>query len=201
MNYLALDLSKSSTGWCWWDGKAARPVFGHWVLGSEYTTNGAVFAKLHANMVDHYSIMPFDGVFMEEAINPGQLQGATTIQTIRLAAGLGAHVESFVHAYPCLWLHEVNVSNWRSDFIGKFENDAAKAAARRARKAGNTRASARDTLKQLTIERCRQLGMAPRKNDEADAIGILTYGLLTRNVTPPWLRDEVLRAPVGSAAA
>lgn len=201
MTYLSLDLSKSSTGWCWWDGEAARPVYGHWVLGSEFSSPGQVFAKLHRHMAEHYALMPFEGVFVEPPINPAQLQGHTTIQTIRLAIGLAAHVESFVHAYPCRWLHECNVDSWRPDFIGRVEDAAAKAAARRAKNAGDARASARDTLKELTMARCRQLGFTPRKNDEADAIGIMTYGLLVRNITPPWLNDEVLRAPVGSAAA
>ena len=46
------------------------------------------------------------------------------------------------------------------------------------------------------IERCRQFGFTPRKNDEADAIGILTYAILLNGVTPPWLADETLRAPL-----
>lgn len=201
MGYLALDLSKTATGWALWAPEWDVPRYGHWVLGSEYTSRGGVFGKLHRNLADLYAVCPFEGVFVEEPINPSQLQGYTTIQTLRLAIGLSAHVESFVEAYPCRWLQEVNISNWRRDFIGQVENDAAKSAARRARKAGDGRASARGTLKDLTMARCRQLGFSPRKDDEADAIGILTYGLLTRSVTPPWLSDEVLRAPVGSAAA
>lgn len=200
MKALSLDLSKSSTGWAWWNGSPESTArFGSWTLGSDYTTNGQTFAKLQSCMVDLFEVMPFEWIFVEPPIVPAQLQGNTTIHTIRLATGLMAHVESFAHAYRPVGVRgilEVNVESWRPDFIGKIENAEAKAEARRAKKAGNARASARDTLKALTMARCRQLGFAPRKNDEADAIGILTYGLLAKSVTPPWIANETLRQPV-----
>lgn len=202
MSYLALDLSKTSTGWAHWDGVRDRPDFASWRLGSEYTTEGGVFAKLHEEMAALHSLMPFETLFLEPPINPAQLQGHTTINTIRLAIGLASHAHSFAHAYRShvRAVHEINVESWRPDFIGKIHSDAARAVARRAKKAGDSRASARDTLKALTIERCRQLGLSPRTNDEADAIGILTYGILSRGVTPPWIADEVLRQPLQVSA-
>lgn len=194
MSYLALDLSKSSTGWCWWDGESARPQFGHWTLGSEVTTDGQVFQKLHLCLAEHWQVMPFrDRIYIEEPINPGQLTGKTTIQTIRLAIGLATHVQSFAKAYGLRPPHEINVTRWRADFIGKIDNDAAMAEARRQKQAGKKSASARPTLKALTMARCHQLGLKPRKDDEADAIGILTYAMLGKGITPPWLADEVLR--------
>lgn len=202
MKILALDLSKSNTGWALWDGKSDKPRFGSWVLGSEYTTNGGVFAKLAQNLTDLHGLMPFEGIVMETPIVPSQLQGSTTIHVIRLAGGLAAMVQYFSHVYrghnsdPIRFIDEVNVESWRPAFIGRIEDAQAKAEARRAKKAGDKRASARDTLKALTIARCRQLGLTPRSNDEADAIGILTYGILARGKTPPWLADEVLREPV-----
>lgn len=192
--YLALDLSKTSTGWAAWSDGWDKPRYGHWVLGSEYTSRGGVFAKLHQNMADlHQALCRFEFLFVEEPISPAQLQGGTTINTLRLASGLAAHAESFAHAMGIRRIQEFNVSSWRPAFIGRIDDAAAKAEARRAKKAGDTRASARDALKALTMARCRQLGMTPRKNDEADAIGILTHGLLVSGITPPWLADEVLK--------
>lgn len=206
LKYLALDLSKTGTGWAYWDGQSQAPQFGRWVLGSEYTTNGGVFAKLAGNLAEHHQVMPFEQVFVEPPIVPSQLQGNTTIHVIRLATGLAATVEYFCHQYrehdryPTRLPQEMNVESWRPDFIGKIANAEAKAKARREKKAGNTRASARDTLKALTIARCKQLNLHPRSNDEADAIGILTYGILTRGETPPWIANEVLRQPVEISA-
>lgn len=199
MRILGLDLSKSSTGWCIWDGVAGEPRYGSERLGSEYTSDGQTFAKLHVLMHDLWrTISHFDYVAIEAAINPAQLQGNTTIQTIRLASGLAAHAHSFAYAMGCKPVIEVNVSSWRPDFIGKFHSDEARRLARAAKKAGNIRASARDSLKALTMERCRQLGLNPRKDDEGDAIGILTYTVLTHGETPPWIANEVLRQPLGA---
>lgn len=197
MSFVALDLSKTSTGWAAWRAGWEKPRYGHWVLGSEYTSRGAVFAKLHQNMSDlHRVICPIEYLFVEEPISPAQLQGGTTINTLRIASGLAAHAESFAHAMGVRRIQEFNVSSWRPDFIGKVHDTEAKARARRAKKAGDARASARGELKALTIERCRQLGLTPRKDDEADAIGILTYGMLISGEMPPWLASEVLRAPL-----
>ena len=45
--------------------------------------------------------------------------------------------------------------------------------------------------------RAKQVGFSVRKDDEAAAIGLLTYSLLFHeHVTPPWIADEVLRAPL-----
>src|SRR3546814_3337437 len=57
----------------------------------------------------------------------------------------------------CRIVRGVSPSTWRVNFIGS-------------QKRGTKRA----TLKDLTKERCRQLGMKPQNDDEADAIGILT---------------------------
>jgi hypothetical protein len=194
MKPLALDLSKTSTGWSYWDGTAERPRFGHWNLGSEYTTDGGVFARLQANMADLYAVARFDWIYFEEPIHPANLSGNTNIRAIKLASGLAAHVESFGHALNCR-TKSINVEQWRKAFIGEDIARQTKANARRRGK------SARDTLKALTMERCRQLGMAPRKDDEADAIGILTYACELNHITPPWLASEVLRPMFAGAKA
>lgn len=198
---LALDLSKSRTGWAHWSGGETRARFGHWVLGSEFSSDGMVFAKLHQCLAELHILMPFWRVVIEEPINPAHLSGFTTIQTIRLLSGIAAHVHSFAHAYALPSVIEISVSSWRPDFIGRIDNAEAKARARRAKKAGNAKASATDELKRLTMERCRQLGFKPRCHDEADALGLLTYAILLRGETPPWLAGEVLRQPLAIGGA
>lgn len=197
MGYVALDLSKSSTGCAAWQPGWDKPRVQTWQLGSNYTTDGGVFAKLHEKLTEtHRVLCRIDCIFAEEPINPAQLKGNTTIQTIRLATGISAHVHSWAHAMGVRRLHEFNVSSWRPDFIGRIADAEAKSKARRLKKAGDARASARKDLKALTKARCRQLGLSPRNDDEADAIGILTYGLLTSNITPPWIEGEVLQVPL-----
>lgn len=182
MKVLALDLSKRSTGWACWNGESERPIYGHWRLGSEFTTDGAVFAKLHSEMNALFRVQRYDVIYFEEPIHPAQLSGHTNAKTIRLAAGLAAHVESFAYAVCCRRVEAINVQTWRKDFIG-----------RQSIPKGGKRGDARNLLKELTIERCRQLGFTPQRDDEADAIGILDYALGLNGIVPPWRKDEVLR--------
>lgn len=197
MTFLTLDLSKRSTGWAVWSEGWAKPHYGHWQLGSEFTSPGGVFGKLHERMAELHAVMPFEFVFIEEPIHPAQLTGATNIQTIRLAAGLAAHAESFAHAYRCRAFQCVNVERWRPDFIGRAQvSDARKDARQRAKTSGKKH-SARDKLKALTIARCEQLGFNPRTDDEADALGMLDYALhVLRGITPPWRMENILLPPL-----
>lgn len=199
MSYLALDLSKTSTGWALWNASAPRPVFGRWRLGNEFSSNGQVYMRLHRCLSDMFRVEQFERLYFEEPIDPRNLQGHTTYQTIELAFGLSGHAESFGAAKRCRTVKAINVERWRKDFIGDMVVREVKAGARRKRKAGD-KANPTDQLKRLTMERCRQLGFNPSRHDEADAIGILTYAILLDGVTPPWIADEVLRAPLGGAA-
>lgn len=205
MGYAAFDLSKSSTGWGLWQPGWERPRYGSVQLGSSFTSRGQVFIKLHKVMSDlHTTLTPFEFLFMEAPINHMMVNkgGAskTTAENVRVALGLAAHCESFGHAVGSRRIIEYTPDSWRPDFIGRIESSAAKADARRDKLAGNSKASARDTLKTLTIARCRQLGFNPKNDDEADAIGILTYGILSSGEQPPWLNQEVLRTPVAVPA-
>lgn len=196
MRIAALDLSKTSTGWAAFDSEGSgKPIYGSWVLGSSFTSNGGVFAKLHECMADLHSILPFDICYIEEAINPSQLQGFTNIQSLRLASGNAAHAESFCYAYGVRFM-PLNVGVWRGPFIGKMEQQQAKAEARALSKEKGKRVSARDTLKRLSVARAKQLGFTPKNDDEADAIGILDYAIEVEGMTPPWRVNEVLRTPL-----
>lgn len=197
---LSLDLSKTRTGFAYWQPGWEKPHHGGWQLGSEYTTNGGVFAKLHGNLLDLRQVMPFGTIYYEEPIDPRNLGAQTNIQTLRILSGLAAHTESFAHATGCR-VHGINVSTWRKDFVGTALVSDAQAAARAKRKLG-AKASATDKLKTLTKARCEQLGMAPKSFDEADAIGILDFALdFHEHITPPWRRDEVLRPPLSAGAS
>lgn len=179
MRILALDLSKKSTGWARWGVGEERAVSGTWELGSEFTPRGKVFLKLHQNMADLHSVSPFDAVFFEEAISPAKLQGHTNAETIKLAGGLGSHVESFAEAYGLRIVREVNQTTWRRDFLGKLPRSLRSA-----------------DLKGMAMDRARQLGFKPQRHDEAEAIGILDHACLSLDLTPPWAMQLHMRRPV-----
>ncbi|HWK32786.1 MAG TPA: hypothetical protein VNR51_03790 [Hyphomicrobium sp.] len=195
----ALDLSKSRTGFAVWQPGWDKPRYGSWRLGTEWTSDGGVYAAIHVRMAELRAVMPFRTIYFEEPILPANLSGKTNIRTLKLAAGIAAHVESFAEATGCM-AHAVNVGTWRKDFVGADLVKDAQAAAR-AKRAITGKGSARDKLKALTVERCRQLGMSPRSDDEADAIGILDFALdFHEHVTVPWRANEVLRPPLGVLA-
>ena len=179
---LALDLSKRSCGWAMLAEGADTPRYGHVVLGSEFTSSGQTYVKLHWMLSDLRSVCRFERMFYEEAINPAALSGHTNIDTLRVLAGLVAHVESFGSALG-IRTDAVNNTTWRRHFLGKMP-----------------RGSKTKDLKDYCIERCRQYGWKPKNSDEADALGILDWACEARGILPAWRADEVLRQPLGKVA-
>lgn len=202
MKILALDLSKSCTGWAVWHEGWDTARLGHWRLGGEWSTNGDVFNALHRRLSELKAAIGFGRLYIEQKVNPQNLQIISNYQTIALMGGLEAYAEGFAAAYRMPY-RAINVSSWRGDFIGKDVDGTIKAAVRRrnkmAKEHGGKRESASDKLKLATMERCRQLGFSPRKQDEADALGILDYQMQLLKITPPWRQNEVLQPMSGAA--
>lgn len=215
MNYLALDVSAASTGWAVWmagdirdkfnspkwpqildkfglsntsknwrvyDNGASSLVHGAWRLKTEWTREGEPHASLHQNLALLHELTGFEHILYERALAPEQRGGASN-QSNDILVELIGHVKSFHFAYRLRTLLGIHRASWQKDFIGS-------------QKRGTKRA----TLLDLIEMRGHQLGFTFRKDDEAAAIGILTYGLLTRNIQPPWLANEVLREPFEARA-
>lgn len=198
MKLLALDLSKTCTGWAFFSPGDERARLGHFGLGSEFGTNGDCFAKLQQRLNELRLALGFDRMVWEQKLNPANLSGITNYQTIALMGGLEAHAESFAAVFR-MPHRAVSVSSWRADFLGREEIAGIRKAVRVEEARAGKKIGASDKLKVATMLRARQLGHEPRKQDEADAFGLLTYELLFRGVTPPWLANETLRAPLGVA--
>lgn len=172
---LALDLSKRSTGWALLDSTSSKARYGSWVLGSEYTPDGAVYCKLHKSMSEIYQICKFEHLYFEEPLHPAKLQGGTNINSLRVLSGLASHAESFGEAYSLRTINRVNISSWRSSFLGPQK-----------------RGTKRPVLKEISMEKCRAYGWNPKNDDEADALGILDYACTARGFVPPWRAHEQL---------
>lgn len=200
MTFLALDQSKSRTGWAAWAPGWERPRYGSVQIGSEYTSDRQAFTKLRTTIIDLYStVTQFEFLIYEEPI--AHKQGVTTSEAnILTLVGLRAIIEGVGYELRCRSVDMVSEKDWRPPFIGRVENAQAKAEARMLKKQGDKRASARNTLKAMTMERCRLYGFVVRHDDEGDAIGLLTYGILSKGMTPPWIANETLRAPLGVRA-
>jgi hypothetical protein len=177
MSYLALDQSKSRTGWAYWRPGLDLPVFGHFTLGDEFTPFGKVFAKLHMELSALHSTLGFESVRYEQPADTQHFDRKTSFDVPFVLMGIAAHIDSFcaAKAHPdtrpcpirrCDW---VCAGTWRRHVIGPMK-----------------RGTGRMQLKDFVEAWCREHGMKPRNDDEADAIGILDYDLFVAGITPPW---------------
>lgn len=107
--------------------------------------------KLHELLL-HYMV---DAVWCERV----WVGEKTHQETARTLFGIQAITE-MVAAATGIQFHLVQPVTWRAHFLGKIP-----------------RGTKRKELKRLAVERCRQLGIEPRTDDEAEAVGILDYGL------------------------
>ena len=182
MNYLALDLSKKSSGWAFHEEGSARPQHGVWTtIASEYTGRGQLYYQLFRELARLRRVMRFGKIFAEEPVNLIPNSVATTIENIWISVGMGAALELFCYqeGIKLEWVHQ---ARWRREFLGRMP-----------------RGTKSVDLKAMAIERCRQLGFSPQRHDDAEALGVLTYGMLREHVPVPWMRDEVLRAALDKA--
>ncbi len=175
--WLALDLSIKSAGWALWSSGDARPAFGTWALAPDVSWRGRAYVRLHRNLMDLHRLTPIDHITFEEPLPHAAVKGNTTIDTLAAMAGLGAHAESFAEAVGATH-RSVNMATWRRHFLGSMP-----------------RGTKTPDLKQMAMQRCRQLGFDPAKHDAAEAIGLLVYATsLHPEVVPPW-RDQLAFAP------
>jgi len=178
---LGLDVSKRSCGWAVWSPKQERAFSGTWELGSEFTSRGRTYAKLHQQLTDLHRTGAIDAIFFEEALNPNAMNGHTNIDSLRVLNGLVAHVESWGEAMGCSVVHAVHQATWRRFFLGKLPVGM---------RSGD--------LKDMAMKQARRLGFHPTKHDQAEAIGIMDYGCEQMGLNPPWRQQPGM---FGTAAA
>lgn len=172
MRVLGLDQSESSCGFALWGPDDAKVLSGTWQLGSEYSSYGSTFAKLHEEVYGLHQVSAIDAIFYEK---PRHLDGHNMQSNAHahfLLVGLAAHIESVGAAMQCRTIKAVHMSTWRAHFLR-----------------GMPRVTKTEDLKMSAMAKARRLGFHPRKHDEAEAIGILSYGLDMLGITPPWAAD------------
>lgn len=204
VGYLALDLSKTSTGWAAWSEGWNKPRYGHFQPASEYTHQGQMYTKVRSQIIELFTaVTKFDRVFIEAPMchksmfrkkDGKEVQIRTKPIIIEETLGILGVTKGVLHELRCRMPVEIAPLSWQKDFCGSDETKLIKREAKMAEQ------SARDPIKAAVMARCRQLGMRVQVDDESDAIGLLTVGLLRDRITPPWLLDETLRAPLGVRA-
>lgn len=173
---LALDMSKSNSGWAAWAPELARPASGSFQLGSSITDNGLMFARVHVRLAEIRTVVPFDIIVVEQPLQPQAMGSATTFQTLYTLYGICAHVESFAAAVGVRRVHLANQGTWRSHFLKGMKRSP----------------GVKNDLKTLCKARCAELGFRHRSSDEDEAFGILDYACDREGITPPWRAHETL---------
>lgn len=173
---LAVDLSKRSTGWAYYQPGAERPYHGCWTaIASEYTTDqGQIAYKLYEELLNLHSVMPIGKIFGENPVNMLPNGVATNTESIEIAITLKATVNLFGFTINAkrMWIHQ---ASWRKHFLGKIQR--------------GTRST---DLKLLALQACKALGLKPQKHDDAEALGLLDYGCDLEGITPPWRKEPPL---------
>jgi hypothetical protein len=169
MRICTLDLSKRSAGWATWAPGDAKPVSGVWVLGTEFTSKGLTYCKLHERLSDLSSVGRIEALFWEDPLDARLLTGHTNIDSIRVLGGLTAHAASWGEAMGCRHARGIHMAAWRREFLGPMKRGTKSA-----------------DLKEMAMERCRQFGFKPQKHDEAEALGIMDWATDMLGIATPW---------------
>lgn len=183
MDVLALDLSKRSTGFARHASGDAKPRHGVWQLGGQFTGMGDVFLKVHRCLADECVFGKPDLIAYEEPLLLGPAAGNTTADTQKLLIGLAMHVESFCAAknIPC---RPISLAQWRRWFTPELQKPHIK------NDLGVTIKNPSYDPKGDVIRRCKQLGLAPESDNDADALGILSYARALEKVVMPWMEGR-----------
>lgn len=177
-----LRLSATSSNWHYYPDADVSLAHGAWRLKSEWSNEGDPHKQLIKNLKTLHDFAGFEHILFERPLTQQQRGGASNEANDILIELLGV-VKYFHAATRCRTILGVHRASWQRDYIGSQK-----------------RGTKRKTIIQLFEERTRQLGFSFKKDDEAAAIGILTYGLLSRGITPAWIANETLRAPLGATA-
>lgn len=175
ISVLALDLSVKSTGFALCTSEMAKPVSGTWELASGVAHAPRAFVRLHRHLRDINDATPLHAIFYEDTVPPHMLRGHSDAATIKALAGLAGHVESFCAAMG-IRCQSVGLSTWRKHYVGSIPRGTKSA-----------------DWKHLAMTRCRELGFAPLKHDEAEALGLLDYALSVEGIVAPWRQDILER--------
>lgn len=166
---LGLDIATESGLALWLDGKAA-PSLMTVRLPSDPGCVGRPMERLRLTLADLHQCEPITHLFFEATILPGK----TTPQTVFKLCALAGMAEWFAHRIGAE-CRQVEQQRWRKHFIGR----------------GTGRS---EELKRLAMEACRLRGWTPANDHEADAAGVLDYGLACFGIEPPWRDAHLLRA-------
>lgn len=165
--YIGMDIA-TETGIALWSEGQPAPSLMTVRLPSDPGEVGRPCERLRATLADLHSAETITHLFFEATIMPG---GKTTAQTVYKLCALAGMAEWFAHRIGAS-CRQVEQQRWRKHFIGVGTGRSAE-------------------LKAMAMRAAELREWRPRNDHEADAAGVLDYGLACFNVSPPW-RDAHL---------
>lgn len=163
---VGLDIATETGIALWRDGTDA-PTLMTVRLPSDPGCVGRPMEKLRQTLADLHTLEPITHLWFEATILPGK----TTPQTVFKLCALAGMAEWFAHRIGAA-CRQVEQQRWRKHFIGRGTGKS-------------------EELKRLAMEAARLRGWDPANDHEADAAGVLDFGLACFNIATPW-RDAHL---------
>lgn len=151
---LALDVA-TNTGWA--EGTpGGLPRLGSIRFGDAGGSHEAAFAEAMGWIGERVLAFPPRLLVMEAPLPPSFMRGKTNVDTARKLLGLSAIIGGTAHKFGCWNIREASVADVRHYFLGK-RNMPGKDA------------------KRATIAKCREMGLEPKNDNEADAAALWFY--------------------------
>ena len=151
---IALDLA-THTGWA--EGVPGKPpVLGSIRFGSPGSSHEEAFAEAMTWIGERVLAFPPRLLVMEAPLPPSLMRGQTNADTARKLMGLAAIIGGTAHKLGCWNIREASVADVRHYFLGK-RNIPSKDA------------------KRATLAKCRDMGLEPKNDNEADAAALFFY--------------------------
>lgn len=174
MSIVALDIATDTGVAVWYpDSDLGRPLLSTIRCPADPEEVARPMEKLRQALADIHSMDPITHLFFEASILPnpkvneeGRAVQQTTIKTVYKLCSLCGMAEWFAKRIDAQ-CRQVEQQKWRKHFIGKGNGPTAE-------------------LKRMAKEAARMRGWSPANDHEADAAGVLDYGLMCFNITPPW---------------
>jgi hypothetical protein len=174
MSFVGLDISTDTGVAVWYpDSDLGRPLLSTVRLPSDPGEVARPMEKLRAALADIHQIDPITHLWFEVPILPNprvnedgravQMTTAATVYKLCSLAGLAEWFTGRIGAH----CRQVEQQSWRKHFIG--------------RGTGPTK-----ELKRAAMEAARMRGWTVQNDHEADAAGVLDYGLACFGIRTPW---------------
>jgi len=166
MSAIGLDLARRTGAALWLSGTAA-PRLSTLHLPGQSEELGRPLEALRAHLADVQAIEPITHLFFEASILPGK----TNIHTVNMLCALAGMAEWFAHRIGAE-CRRVEQQSWRKHFIGRGTGKS-------------------EQLKRMAIEAAQARGWNVEDDHQADAAGVLDFGLACFGIEVPW-RDSHL---------